>query len=161
MSEALILDVKSKMTNTIEYFREDISGMRTNRAHSGLVSGLMVNYHGTQMKISELGQISVSDGSMILIQLWDKSAVTSIAFFTSSVTLDCFDAVAASSPARNQYLYESFVNGLRLQEMSGPAPFKAVFVTGSTYPSHIWHHICPHGHSVQFFFRSASLRRFL
>jgi ribosome recycling factor len=27
------------------------------------------------MKLSELGQISVSDGTMILIQLWDKSAV--------------------------------------------------------------------------------------
>ena len=53
--------------------------MRTNRAHSGLVSGLMVDYHGTQMKLSELGQISVSDGSMILIQLWDKSAVATIA----------------------------------------------------------------------------------
>ena len=79
MSEALILDVRSKMANTIAYFREDISGMRTNRAHSGLVSGLMVDYHGTQMKLSELGQISVSDGSMILIQLWDKSAVASIA----------------------------------------------------------------------------------
>ena len=36
MSEELILDVRSKMANTIEYFREDISGMRTNRAHSGL-----------------------------------------------------------------------------------------------------------------------------
>ena len=79
MSEELISDVKSNMANTIEYFQEDISGMRTNRAHSGLVSGLMVDYHGTQMKLSELGQISVSEGSMILIQLWDKSAVPSIA----------------------------------------------------------------------------------
>ena len=31
------------------------------------------------MKLSELGQISVSDGSMIIIQLWDKSAINSVA----------------------------------------------------------------------------------
>ena len=49
--------------------------MRTNRAHAGLVSGLNIDYFGSSMKLSELGQISVSDGTMILIQLWDKSAV--------------------------------------------------------------------------------------
>ena len=31
------------------------------------------------MKLSELGQVSVSDGSMILIQLWDKSAIEMVA----------------------------------------------------------------------------------
>ena len=49
--------------------------MRTNRALAGLISGLNIDYFGSSMKLSELGQISVSDGTMILIQLWDKSAV--------------------------------------------------------------------------------------
>ena len=39
------------------------------------VSGITIDYFGTSMKLSDLGQISVSDGSMILIQLWDKSAI--------------------------------------------------------------------------------------
>ena len=36
------------------------------------------------MKLSELGQISVSDGTMILIQLWDKSAVEMVSKGESS-----------------------------------------------------------------------------
>jgi len=79
MSDQIIKDINSKMDNSVDYFQEELSGMRTNRAHTGLVSGMTADYHGTNMKLSELGQISVSDGSMIIIQLWDKSAINSIA----------------------------------------------------------------------------------
>lgn len=79
MSDQIIKNINSKMSSSVDYFQEELSGMRTNRAHTGLVSGMTIDYHGTNMKLSELGQISVSDGSMIIIQLWDKSAINSVA----------------------------------------------------------------------------------
>ena len=63
------------MLASVEHLSSELSSMRTNRAHAGLVSGINIDYFGSTMKLSELGQISVSDGTMILIQLWDKSAV--------------------------------------------------------------------------------------
>ena len=68
-------DLSLKMMISVEHLTNELSSMRTNRAHTGLVSGISIDYHGTAMKLSELGQISVSDGSMILIQLWDKTAI--------------------------------------------------------------------------------------
>ena len=68
-------DLSLKMMISVEHLINELSSMRTNRAHTGLVSGISVNYHGSPMKLSELGQISVSDGTMILIQLWDKTAI--------------------------------------------------------------------------------------
>ena len=68
-------DLSLKMIISVEHLTNELSSMRTNRAHTGLVTGINIDYFGTSMKLSELGQISVSDGSMILIQLWDKSAI--------------------------------------------------------------------------------------
>ena len=68
-------DLSLKMLASVEHLSSELSSMRTNRAHAGLVSGINIDYFGSTMKLSELGQISVSDGTMILIQLWDKSAV--------------------------------------------------------------------------------------
>ncbi len=73
----LIINLQTKMSNSVQFFKDELDGMRTNRASAGLVSGLLINYHGTDMKLSELGQISVSEGKMIIIQLWDKTAVES------------------------------------------------------------------------------------
>ena len=68
-------DLSLKMIISVDHLTNELSSLRTNRAHTGLVTGINVDYFGTSMKLSELGQISVSDGSMILIQLWDKSAI--------------------------------------------------------------------------------------
>ena len=74
----LITNLQAKMANSVQFLKDELDAMRTNRASTGLVSGLLVNYHGTDMKLSELGQISVSEGKMLIIQLWDKSAIESI-----------------------------------------------------------------------------------
>ena len=52
------------------------------------------------MKLSELGQVSVSDGSMILIQLWDKSAIEMVSkeIESSGITLLKFISLVIPSP---------------------------------------------------------------
>ena len=79
-------DLSLKMLASVEHLSSELSSMRTNRAHAGLVSGINIDYFGSTMKLSELGQISVSDGTMILIQLWDKSAVEMVSKETVSYT---------------------------------------------------------------------------
>ena len=54
----LITNLQSKMSNSVQFLKDELDGMRTNRASTGLVSGLLINYHGADMKLSELGQIS-------------------------------------------------------------------------------------------------------
>ena len=82
-------DLSLKMLASIEHLSSELGSMRTNRAHAGLVSGMNIDYFGSTMKLSELGQISVSDGTMILIQLWDKNAVEMVSKeIESSDTVD-------------------------------------------------------------------------
>jgi len=82
--ENILNDMKKRMDGAIFSFEKSLSSMRTNRAHPGLVENIIVDYQGMELPVSQLAQISVSNGQMIVIQPWDKSISESIARSISS-----------------------------------------------------------------------------
>jgi len=78
MIEESLTKTKSRMQKSIAAFERDLSGIRTGRANPGLVEHLMVDYYGTQTPLNQLAAISVTDGSSLLIQIWDKGAASSV-----------------------------------------------------------------------------------
>lgn len=78
MTEAALQDAKRKMDGAVHALDRDLMGVRTNRASPGLVDHIRVDYHGTEMPLNQLAQISVGDARMLVIQPWDKSAVQMI-----------------------------------------------------------------------------------
>ena len=82
--ENILNDMKKRMDGAISSLEKALSSMRTNRAHTGLVENIIIDYQGMEMPISQLAQISVSDGQMLIIQPWDKSISQSIARAISS-----------------------------------------------------------------------------
>ena len=66
---------KVRMEKAVEDFRHDLAGLRTGRANVALLDSVRVDYHGTQMPLNQLGNLTVPDPMSIVVAPWDPSAV--------------------------------------------------------------------------------------
>jgi len=67
-----ILDhAKAKMTAAIDHFKEELKSIRTNRANTGMVDGVVVEAYGSQMRIKELASITSPEARQLMITPFD------------------------------------------------------------------------------------------
>lgn len=64
--------------SAIAAFRKELQKVRTGRASAGLLEGVMVDYYGSKTALSHLGQITAPEPRLIVIQVFDTSAVQSV-----------------------------------------------------------------------------------
>ncbi|MEZ5669196.1 MAG: ribosome recycling factor [Alphaproteobacteria bacterium] len=60
------------MHGAVEVFKQELAGLRTGRASTGLLEPVMVDAYGSQMPVSQLGTVSVIDPRMLSVQVWDR-----------------------------------------------------------------------------------------
>lgn len=71
-------DLEQKCKGSIEHFKKDLGKMRTGRASSGLLEGIMVEYYGSQVPLIQLGLINTPEPRLITIQVYDGGAVEAV-----------------------------------------------------------------------------------
>ena len=61
MSAAIEKDCQSKMTKCVEFLKQELRGIRTGRAHPGLIEHMKIDVpsYGSSMELRELATISV------------------------------------------------------------------------------------------------------
>lgn len=69
---------EEKMQKTIENLLEEYNGVRAGRANPHLLDKLKVDYYGTATPLQQIGNISVPEARVILIQPWEKSMLKEI-----------------------------------------------------------------------------------
>lgn len=69
---------EEKLKKSVDFVMREFSEIRTGRAHPGLVEGMHVDYYGTPTMVKQLGQISIPDPHMLVIQPWDPSVIPEI-----------------------------------------------------------------------------------
>ena len=69
---------ESRMKKAVESLRGDLLSVRTGRAHPSLVANIAVDYHGTQMPLNQLANISAPEARMILVQPWDRQVLNTV-----------------------------------------------------------------------------------
>ena len=67
-----------KMTKTINNLDGELATIRAGRANPHVLDKLAVDYYGTPTPIQQVGNISVPEARMILIQPWDKNMLRAI-----------------------------------------------------------------------------------
>ena len=67
-----------RMDGAINSFNGDLVGLRTGRASTNMVDGILVDAYGQKMPIDQVGSISVPEARMISIQVWDKGLVIAV-----------------------------------------------------------------------------------
>ena len=78
MHEEIKKNLRTRMDKTIESLHEDFKKIRSGRANAGLVEGLVVDYYGSKTPLKQLASISVPEPRLIVIQPWDKGALSEI-----------------------------------------------------------------------------------
>ena len=78
MSLEIINNTKLKMNSSVDYFSNSLQKIRTGRANPSLLSGIMVDYYGTQTPISQVASVSVPDSNSLLITPWDKTFIVKL-----------------------------------------------------------------------------------
>ncbi len=71
-------DSKAKMKKTVEDLGRELGSIRTGRASLGILDSLRVDYYGTPSPLSQVATLSIPEPSMIMIQPWDPSQISSI-----------------------------------------------------------------------------------
>ena len=69
---------EDKMKKTMASLESDLATIRAGRANRNVLNKIMVDYYGTPTPIQQVGNVSVPEPRMILIQPWEKSMVKAI-----------------------------------------------------------------------------------
>jgi len=71
-------DMQSRLTKTAEALKKDFSGLRTGRATTALLDGIMVESYGAIVPLNQIGNVSVADARMLSVSVWDKSMLKKV-----------------------------------------------------------------------------------
>ncbi|BCF96891.1 ribosome-recycling factor [Paraburkholderia sp. PGU19] len=67
---------EQKMQRSIDAFKNDLSKIRTGRAHTGLLDHIQVDYYGSPVPISQVANLTLIDARTIGVQPWEKKMIT-------------------------------------------------------------------------------------
>ncbi len=74
----IVLDAEEKMSKSLSFLGEQLSGIRTGKASPALVENIQVPYYGTPTRLKEIGGISTPEPRLILISPFDPTALADI-----------------------------------------------------------------------------------
>jgi ribosome recycling factor len=75
---ALKQDLTRRMDGAMEALRREFAGLRTGRAHPGLLEPVKVHAYGTDVPINQVGNIGVPEPRMLTVQVWDRALVGAV-----------------------------------------------------------------------------------
>lgn len=71
-------EIQRKMKKTLSVLQEELMGIRAGRANPAILEKVTVDYYGTATPINQIGNISVPEARMLVIQPWDASIVKEV-----------------------------------------------------------------------------------
>ena len=78
MEEELENKFKIAAEKAVEHFKNELKKLRTGRAHSGMLDGVMVSAYGQQMPLIQLASISTPEPQLIQITPYDVDNLEAI-----------------------------------------------------------------------------------
>lgn len=90
MLEDILKDAAQRMSKSIESLKQAFSKVRTGRAHTSLLDHIKVDYYGSEVPLSQVANVSVSDARTLTITPWEKPMVPVVekAIMTSDLGLN-------------------------------------------------------------------------
>jgi ribosome recycling factor len=71
-------DAAKRMDKSVDSLRQDLTKLRTGRAHTSLLDHITVDYYGSQVPLSQVSNINVEDSRTLTISPWEKTMVQAI-----------------------------------------------------------------------------------
>ena len=78
MLEDIKKDAAKRMDKSIESLRQEMTKLRTGRAHTSLLDHITVEYYGSQVPLSQVSNINVEDSRTLVVSPWEKTMVQAV-----------------------------------------------------------------------------------
>ena len=90
MIDEIKKDAESRMAKSVSALKQEMSKIRTGRAHTSLLDHIMVDYYGTDTPLKQVANVTVEDSRTLNITPWEKPMVAVIekAILTSNLGLN-------------------------------------------------------------------------
>jgi ribosome recycling factor len=71
-------ETRERMDRAIDHVKSEFGTVRTGRASSTLVEGLLVDYYGTETALKQLANFSVPEPRLLVVSPFDKGSIAAI-----------------------------------------------------------------------------------
>ena len=90
MIDDILKDADARMGKSIEALKNELTKLRTGRAHTSLLDHVMVDYYGTATALNQVATVGVADARMLTVTPWEKNMVQAVekAIMTSNLGLN-------------------------------------------------------------------------
>jgi len=78
MINDIIQDAQVRMDKSIDALKNELKKVRTGRAHPSILDQVTVPYYGSDVPLSQVANVSVSDARTLAIEPWEKPMVSVI-----------------------------------------------------------------------------------
>ena len=76
--KSLNAEIKKRMDAQIEFVRKELAGVRTGRASTDMLAGVVVEAYGSKMPINQVASLSIPEPAMIVAQPFDPSIMAAL-----------------------------------------------------------------------------------
>ena len=83
-------DASSRMAKSVAALRQELTKIRTGRAHTSLLDHITVEYYGSEVPLNQVSNVGVEDSRTLTVTPWEKDMVAKIekAIMTSDLGLN-------------------------------------------------------------------------
>ncbi len=90
MLDEIKKDAGDRMAKSVAALQQELTKIRTGRAHTSLLDHITVEYYGSQVPLSQVSNVNVEDSRTLTVTPWEKDMVAVIekAIMTSDLGLN-------------------------------------------------------------------------
>ena len=78
MLEEIKKDAGSRMAKSVAALRQELTKIRTGRAHTSLLDHITVEYYGSDVPLNQVSNVGVEDSRTLTVTPWEKDMVAKI-----------------------------------------------------------------------------------
>ena len=78
MLEEIKKDAGQRMTKSVASLKQELTKLRTGRAHTSLLDHITVEYYGSQVPLNQVANVGVEDSRTLTVTPWEKDMVSVI-----------------------------------------------------------------------------------
>jgi len=76
--EEIKKDAGIRMAKSVASLRQELTKLRTGRAHTSLLDHITVDYYGSQVPLNQVSNVGVEDSRTLVVTPWEKDMVSVI-----------------------------------------------------------------------------------
>ncbi len=124
-------DTRERMQRAIEHVKSEFGAVRTGRATSTLVEGLLVDYYGIETPLKQLANFSVPEPRLLVVSPFDKGSMQAIEKAISNADLGLTPSndgvvIRLSFPALTEERRKAFVKMVKVKAEEGRVALRGV-----------------------------------